>query len=123
MSVHAKRVAGTISCMVDGEEVTARGSFEYRLSGVQNESIPNANGTMSIGGKFVEGYIKGEIANYQSTDHKWLKDFEGGTIQLLLATGKVIVARDAVQVDESVGNVEQGSFPVQFNSDDVEEVR
>ena len=101
----------------------ARGSFEYRLSGNQNESIPNADGSTSIGGKWVDGYIKGEIANYNKTDHKGLKDMEGVTITLHLANGKVILAHDAFQVDESVGNVETGSFPVEFHSDVVEEVR
>lgn len=123
MAVHPKRVAGIIFVQVDGEQIEAKGSFEYRLSGLQNEAIPNANGSMGLGGKFVEGYISGTISNYNSTDHAGLKDLEGVTVTLQLGNGKVIVAKDAAQTDESIGNVEAGEFPIHFSSERVEEMR
>ncbi len=123
MFVHPRRVAGTIYLEIDGEQVRAKGSFEYSLSGVKNESIPNADGTAGIGGAFAVGYIKGTVPNYNDTDHGRLKSLEGVTVTLQLANGKVIVAKDAWQVDESVGNVESGEFPIQFDSENVEEVR
>ncbi len=43
--------------------------------------------------------------------------------QTVRNTGAIIVAKDAYQVDESVGSVESGEFPVQFDSENVEEVR
>ncbi len=123
MDVHPRRVAGTIHLEIDGEQVRAKGGFEYLLSGVKNESIPNADGTIGIGGAFAAGHIKGTIPNYNETDHGKLKNLEGVTVTLHLANGKVIVAKDAVQVDESVGSAESGEFPVQFDSENVEEVR
>ncbi len=123
MPIHPRRVAGIIYLEIDGEQTRAKGSFEYLLSGVKNESIPNADGTVGIGGAFAAGYIKGTIPNYNETDHAGLKFLEGVTVTLELANGKVIVAKDAVQVDESVGSVESGEFPVQFDSENVEEVR
>ncbi len=123
MFIHHRRVAGIIYLQIDGEQIRAKGSFEYLLSGVKNESIPNADGTVGIGGAFVPGYIKGTIPNYNETDHAALKFCEGVTVTLELANGKIIVAKDAVQTDESVGNVESGEFTLQFDSENVEEVR
>lgn len=108
---------------IDGDIIPAKGSFEYRLSGEQKEAIPNADGSIGIGGKFVEGYIKGTIANYNGVDHDRLKSAEGVTVTLEQANGKVVVAKDAFQTDESVGNVESGEFPIQFSSETVEEIR
>ena len=123
MAVHPRRVAGIIFVKVDGEQVSANGDFEYRLSGLQNEALPNADGSVGIGGKYVEGYIKGNIANYNATDHGKLKNLEGVTVTLELANGKVVVAKDAFQVDEAVGSVSSGNFPIQFSSETVEEIR
>lgn len=121
--VHARRVAGLIQIDMDGEQLSVRGSVEYRLSGVQNEAIDNANGTMAVGGKWVSGYIKMSISNYMDTDHETLKNAEGVTITFRGANGKAVVGKDCVQVDESVGNAETGEFPLQFASENVEEVK
>ena len=120
---HSRRVAGTIYFQINGDLVPARGSFEYRLSGTKNESIPNADGSTSIGGSFNDGYIKGNVANYRDVNHKAIKEAEGVTVTLQLANDKVIIARDAFQTDECVVNVETGEFPVELHSDNVEETR
>lgn len=123
MAIHPRRVAGIIFIKIDGDQVSGRGDFEYRLSGLQNSAIPNADGTVAIGGQYLEGYIKGNISNYNETDHGDLKGLEGVTVTLELGNGKVIVAKDAFQVDESVGNVSEGQFTLHFCSENVEEVR
>jgi hypothetical protein len=123
MAIHPRRVAGIIFVKIDGDQIAAKGSFEYKLSGFKNESIPNANASLGIGGAWSGGYIKGTIANYNETDHRAIKEAEGVTVTLELGNGKVIVAKDAFQTDEAVGSVENGEIPIQFDSENVEEIR
>ncbi|MDR2390912.1 MAG: phage tail tube protein [Planctomycetota bacterium] len=120
---HPRRVAGIIFVKIDGEQVPARGSFEFRLSGVQNETVDNADGTTGIGGAFHGGYIKGTLSNYNSIDLRKFREMEGVTVTLELANDKVVIAKDAYQVDEMAVNVETGEAPIQFDSDNVEEMR
>ena len=123
MAIHPKRTAGIIFVKIDGDQMPAKGSFEYKLSGLHSEAIDNADGSMALGGKYEHGYIKGTISNYNEIDHAVLKNAEGVTVTLELGNGKVIVAKDAAQTDEAIGAVEGGEFPVQFDSESVEEVR
>lgn len=121
--VHSKRAAGIIYVKVDGNQIPARGSFTYALSGEKKEYGMNADNTGYITGKPEAGYIKGVITNFQSVDHESIKNAEGVTVTLEQGNGKVISAKDAVQVDLSEGNAETGELAVEWRSDSVQEIK
>lgn len=121
--VHSKRSAGIIYVKQDGEQIPARGKFTYKLSGEKKEYGDNADGSGYFTGKAEHGFIKGTLTNYNSIDHETLKNGEGVTVTLELGNGKVITAKDAVQVDAMEGDSETGEIPIEWNSDTVQEIR
>lgn len=120
--VHAKRAAGIIYVKVDGELIPARGKFSYKLSGEKKEYGSNADGSGYFTGKAEHGFIKGSVTNLPKVDHEKLRTAEGVTVTLELGNGKVISAKDAVQVDAMEGDSETGEIPIEWDSDSVQEI-
>lgn len=121
--IHSKRAAGIIYVKIDGEQIPARGSFTYRLSGEKKEYECNADGSGYITGKAEPGFIKGNITDLSEVDIEKIRDAEGVTVTLEKANGKVVSAKDAIQVDAMEGNSETGEIPVEWRSDSVQEIK
>lgn len=121
--VHKKRAAGYVYVKIDGGQIPARGAFTHKLSGLKNEYGMNADGSGYLTGKPESGFIKGTVTDLNEVDRESLKNAEGVTVTLELGNGKVISAKDAVQVDAMEGNSETGEFPIEFQSDSVQEIK
>lgn len=122
MAVHEKRVRGVIYFKIDGEQLAARGSVVYKLSGFQNQTYANVDGSMAIGGAPLLGYIECQLNNYQHIDTATLMGKEGVTVTVDCGNNKIIVAKDAVQVGEMEVNAEDGTMTIRFESDNVFEM-
>lgn len=122
MAVHEKRVRGLIFLKIDGNQIAVRGDVVYKLSSFQNQTYANLDNSMSIGGTPQLGYIECTINNYQNTDIMDLMGKEGVTVTIEPGNGKIITAKDAVQVGECEVNAEEGTFSIRFESDSVQEV-
>ncbi len=116
------RAAGTIFFKINGVQLSARGAFTYALSGEQKTYECNANGEGYYTAKPAPGHIKGSLTDYGDIDLDRLKNAEGVTATLELGNGKVICARNAVQVDVMEGNSETGELGIELKSDRVEEI-
>lgn len=120
---HPKRAAGIVYVKIDGEQIPARGSFTWRLSGEKKEYECNADGSGYITGKAEPGFIKGAITDLADVDVEKIRDAESVTVTLEKGNGKVISAKDAIQIDAMEGNSETGEIPVEWRSDSVQEIK
>ncbi len=109
--------------LVDGEQIEANGEFTWRTSGTKREYHMNSNGK----GYWTEtpeaGLIKGAVINVSETDIEKLKNAKGVTVTLEEDNGKIVVAKDAIQIDSMEGNTGTGVNSIEFQSDSVEEIR
>lgn len=122
MAVHEKRVRGMIFFKIDNNQYSVRGDCTYKISGFQNQTYANLDGSMAIGGAPLLGYIECTVNNYQSTDVASLQGMEGVTVTYEPGNGKIVTAKDAVQVGECEVNAEEGTMTLRFESDSVQEV-
>jgi hypothetical protein len=122
MAMSEQRVSGIISLKIDGEQIPAKGSFTWALSGEKKEYDTNADGTGFLTGKAVAGYIKGTLSNIRRLDVDAIRKGEDVTVLINLGNGKAVTAANAVQVDAMEGNSETGEIPVEWRSDTVKEI-
>lgn len=120
--VHSRQAAGVIYVKTDGEQIEANGEFAYRLSGTKREYKMNANGTGYWTETPEQGFIKGAVTDLNETDIETLKNAAGVTVTLELGNGKVISAKDAIQIDPMEGNSGSGVNPIEWQSDSVQEI-
>lgn len=121
--IHSRQAAGIIFVKVDGEQIEANGEFTWRTSGTKREYHMNSNGKGYWTETPEQGFIKGAVTNVNETDIETLKTAKGVTVTLEQGNGKVITAKDAIQIDSMEGNTGSGVNPIEFQSDSVEEIR
>lgn len=121
--IHSRQAAGIIYVKVDGDQIEANGEFTYRLSGTKREYHMNANGTGYWTESAEQGFIKGSVTDVNETDIETLKTAAGVTVVLELGNGKVISAKDAIQIDAMEGNSGSGVNSIEWQSDSVQEIK
>ena len=122
MAMSEQRVSGIISLKIDGEQIPAKGSFTWALSGEKKEYDTNADGTGFLTGKAVAGYIKGTLSNIRRLDVDAIRKGEDVTVLINLGNGKAVTAANAVQVAAMEGHSEPGEIPVEWRSATVKEI-
>jgi hypothetical protein len=116
-----QRRAGMIQVQVNGEIFDAKGSWSYNLGRPKREAI--------VGADRVHGYkempqvpmIEGSITDRGTLDIGALASIKDATVTILLASGKMVVLRDAWFAGEGTATTEEAEIAVRFEGIDAEE--
>lgn len=119
---YQKRVAGIIALKVNGEQLLAKGNFEYNLGKPKREAVTGSDGTHGFKETPQVAYIAGEITDRSDISLDSLVTTRDATITLELGNGKVIVLRDAWYAGDGTGNTEEGNVDVRFEGMSADEV-
>lgn len=109
------RRSGIITITLNGDQLDAKGNFEYNLGRNMREGIVLADGAMA--GYKETGqvpFIAGEIIDRGDLDLNALLTMENATVSLQLGNDKSIALRNAWFAGEGSGNTEDGNIAVRF---------
>ncbi len=112
----AERVGGIIRITVDGQELRAKGEFDYNLGNNKREAV--------LGAGYAHGYketpqvafIEGAITDSFNMDLSALMNATDSTVILDAANGKSIVFRNAYFAGEGGINTGEGEVKIRFES-------
>lgn len=117
-----QRRGGTIYFKVGGKAYDAVGNFTFGLGTPKREGLAGPDGVHGFKEMAQVPFIEGEVRD--RADLK-LRDLFGAvdeSVQLELATGKVIALRSAWYAGEGTGATEEGTIGVRFEGMGAEEV-
>ena len=117
------RVGGLIEVLVNGERLSARGSWTFSAGTEVREGIVGADRVHGYKSMPRVPFIEGEITDRQNLRLQALAKSENVTVTLRLANGKAMVLRNAWVAGETTGNTEEGNVSVRFEGLSIEEVR
>lgn len=123
MPAPKNRTGGLIALKVDGEMYFAKGNFTYNLGKARREAVVGADRVHGFKETPQVPFIEGEITDRGEMSLDALVSIENATVTLELATGKVIVLREAWYASEGTGNTEEGNIGARFEGMDAEEIR
>lgn len=110
------RIGGVISVRMNGEQVRAKGSWEFGLGQPMREAVIGADAPHGYKETPQVAFISGATSDHADLDLQALFAAEDVTVTLELATGKTIVLRNAWFAGEGTGSTEEGEIAVRFES-------
>ncbi len=117
-----KLLAGVAYVTIDGTSYALAGEGNYRLSTRKRESLIGQDGVHGYSEMPTAGMISWKGRDSGSLSIQTLNDAVDVTVQLELANGKNVIARNAWRSGDPIEvNSEDGTFPVVFESPDVTE--
>lgn len=119
----AQRRAGITFFKVDGERFDVKGTVTYDIaaSGTR-EAIVGADGVHGFKEMPRAPFIELTITDGVDVDLAALSAKTNSTVMVELASGKVIVLRDAFQVGVLEGNSEEGEVSLRFEGKSASEI-
>lgn len=118
-----KRIGGTISIQVNGAVYAAKGDWSWNL-GAPKRSVIKGPDNQAHGYKEEPqvAFIEGKFTDRGDMDMLALTGLVNATVTLALATGKIIVLRDAVYAAEGTGTTAESEVDARFEGASGEEV-
>jgi hypothetical protein len=116
------KVGGILHFKAAGVQMRARGSWTYRLSGVERAPVVGADGGVYFSETTRPGMISGQIVDSSDLDLAALYAIENGTFELALANGKTIVLRNGWYSGAGEATTEEGDVPVEFTGASCQEI-
>lgn len=119
------RIGGIIEVKVNGALFSAKGSWTYNLGKGKKEAVIGSDSTHGYKEMPQEAMIEGAISDNEDLDLTSLVEIVDATVTLTLATGKIIVLRDAFYAADGNVTTEEGEIEAKFVSatGQAEEVR
>lgn len=108
------RVGGVIEVQVNGQRVSAKGSFSYNLGTPVKTAVVGADNVHGFSEVPQAPMIEGATTDSEDLDTKALTEISNATVVVRLATGKTVVLREAWYAGDGVGTTEEGEFPLKF---------
>ena len=116
------RLAGTAYMTVDGKSVALVGEFSYRLASPVRESMLGQDGYHGYKETPAAGQIKAKLRDGANVSVSNLANGVDETIQVVLASGKVIVGRSMVVTEQPVVSTDDASIDLTWEGPSVTEV-
>jgi hypothetical protein len=116
------KVGGILHFKAAGTQLRAKGSFTYRLSGVERTPVIGADGGVYFSETTRPGMISGQLVDSNDIDLSALYAMENETFELALANGKTIVLRNGWYSGAGEATTEEGEVPVEFTGKSCEEI-
>lgn len=110
------RIGGVISVRMNGEQVRAKGSWEFNLGRPMRGAVIGADAPHGYKETPQVAFISGATSDHESLDLEALFTAEDVTVTLVLATGKTVILRNAWFAGEGTGTTEEGEIAVRFES-------
>lgn len=117
-----QRRGGIIFVKVNGERIDAKGNFTWDLGVPQREAVVGSDEVHGYMERPKVAFIEGELTDRGSLDLEALFRTTNATVTLELATGKVVILRNAWYAGDGVGNSEEGNVGVRFEGASGEEL-
>lgn len=118
----SQRRGGIIQVQVNGEVFSAKGNWSYNLGRPMREAIVGADGIHGYKETPQVAFVEGEITDLGTLELATLVTMDGVTVTLTLATGKVVMLREAWFAGEGTANTEEGNIAVRFEGLGAEEI-
>lgn len=93
----------------------AESAVEIDIGGNETEELVGLDGSVRYKKTPKNGYVKGTGAYEAGLDLAAIRNTSGETVQVELACGDVYAVLDATFVGQTALNVQDGTFPFQFN--------
>ncbi len=118
----SQRRAGLIQVQVNGEIHDAKGTWTYNLGRPKRDAIIGADGIHGFKEIPQVAFIEGEVTDRGDLDVAALATIENATITLTLASGKVVVLREAWFSSEGNVSTDEANIAVRFEGAGAEEI-
>lgn len=115
-------LAGIAYLTVSGRRMRVVGELRYAVAKKTRETLKGQDGVHGFKETPAQGYIAATVRTDGALKMKTVNDWTDETVVAELANGKVVVGRNMWTVEQEEVNTEEGSFPLRFESDDVEEI-
>lgn len=106
------RLGGTIFLSIGGERQGCKGNFSYNIGSPKRDPIIGASEVQGYSEKTQVPMIEGEITDRPDLTLKDILEFDGDTVTLELANGKVIMLSEAWYAGEGNVSTEEGAIAV-----------
>jgi len=117
-----QRRAGLIQVQVNGEIFDAKGAWSYNLGRPLREAIIGADRVHGFRETPQVCFIEGEITDRGALNVAALAVIEDATVTLTLASGKVVVLREAWFAGDGTVSTEEANITVRFEGASAEEI-
>lgn len=114
--------AGLIEFKVDGEILSAKGSFQYNLGAPKLSAILGSDRPHGYKEEAQVPYIEGEITLRGALTLRKLTSIRDATVSLKHADGRLFMLYNAWYAGEGTGNTEESNVGVRFEGLDAAEV-
>ena len=115
-------IAGTASFTIDGNTYLLAGKASYRVSSTENETLRGQDGVHGVKVMPQAGKISFTGRDSGAVKMQTLADVIDGTVVLSLVNGKTVIGRNMWRTgDVPEVDTEEGTFDVEFESNDVAE--
>ena len=119
----SKRVGGIIFVKSNGQQLKAKGSWNYNLGQGQREEVVGSDSVHGFKETPQAPFISGVVTDTDDLNMKELLNIKDATVQLELANGKIVVLEQAFFAGEGTGSTEEGEIETKFVGISAEEIR
>lgn len=117
------KIAGTVFLLVDGQQLSTGGTFNYGPGEVERETMVGAGGVAGFKEMPIAGFLEAEIFTTRDLSLKTLSDAtEAGTITVELANGFTYVLNGGWVTGRPEANAIGGTVTIRWEGPSIEEI-